>query len=393
YLELVIEQFKSSYEHGTYFSKTYLHPQGILERSILALFIADLPGARKCGGMQSYSSKRNFCSTCHQTLDEINNLDMDSWKTRKVEDFKRHAKEWKDTISVTGRKNLFKEHGVRWSAFLALPYWNPLEAVIIDGMHDIFLGICAFHCRMFLEMDVQYLGERKKKQKQIDVKRLEKYKTQVALSQDKATFKNIKATEDDADVELPDHDADVLELANFNVTELDDLDRCRSISGISKKELASIRGWISGTSRPRWYASLPKNLGEAGHGKLKADQWRSALEFDIPVALAQLWGDKSSPRHELYKCTMYLAIAIRFGTSHRISEDHITSYTRNMHSYLKLMLEIDPSLRLHPNHHNSLHLGNILRRFGPMHGWWMYPFERVIGRLQKSNTNFKIGEL
>ena len=27
-----------------------------------------------------------------------------------------------------------------------------------------------------------------------------------------------------------------------------------------------------------------------------------------------------------------------------------------------------------------------------MHGWWMFTYERVIGLLQKINTNYKIGE-
>jgi hypothetical protein len=31
-------------------------------------------------------------------------------------------------------------------------------------------------------------------------------------------------------------------------------------------------------------------------------------------------------------------------------------------------------------------------RYGPVHGWWMFPFERVIGALQKTNTNYKIGK-
>jgi hypothetical protein len=34
----------------------------------------------------------------------------------------------------------------------------------------------------------------------------------------------------------------------------------------------------------------------------------------------------------------------------------------------------------------------MLLLFGPMHGWWMFVFERVIGMLQKTNTNDKLGE-
>ncbi|KIJ09587.1 hypothetical protein PAXINDRAFT_87272, partial [Paxillus involutus ATCC 200175] len=44
------------------------------------------------------------------------------------------------------------------------------------------------------------------------------------------------------------------------------------------------------------------------------------------------------------------------------------------------------------NHHASLHMNEFLLRYGPMHGWWMFPFERIIGTLQKTNTNHKIGK-
>jgi hypothetical protein len=33
----------------------------------------------------------------------------------------------------------------------------------------------------------------------------------------------------------------------------------------------------------------------------------------------------------------------------------------------------------------------MLLRFGPIHGWWMFPFERVIGLLQQFNTNSEMG--
>ncbi|KLO04254.1 hypothetical protein SCHPADRAFT_805036, partial [Schizopora paradoxa] len=355
YLEVVVEQFKKSYESGTFFSRTYLHPHGVLERSILALFIADLPGARKCGGMHSFSSKRNFCATCNLTLDNINNLDVGNWVHRKVETFRELAQKWKDTKGKTARKDLFKETGVRWTPFLELPYWDPLRAIVIDGMHNLFIGLCAFHCRMFLEIDDALMDDDE---------------------------------EDDAEPSSSDLSKSGLDRLQQHL--IDEAEK-RSASGLSNLDLAQVRQWISATSRPRWYASLPKNLGDAGHGKLKADQWRSALEFDIPVALAQLWGDPSSPRHKVFRSTMFLAVAIRYATSHTITEKHVSQYNKYMLLYLKSLLEIDPSLRLHPNHHNALHLGDGLLRFGPMHGWWMFPFERVIGNLQRSNTNFKLG--
>ena len=64
-----------------------------------------------------------------------------------------------------------------------------------------------------------------------------------------------------------------------------------------------------------------------------------------------------------------------------------------MEVYLKTVLELCPNQQLHPIHHNALHLSKFLLRFGPVHGWWMFPFERLIGILQKINTNSKMGKI
>lgn len=64
---------------------------------------------------------------------------------------------------------------------------------------------------------------------------------------------------------------------------------------------------------------------------------------------------------------------------------------RNMRAYLASVRRLFPETNLVPNHHNALYIGEMLLRFGPAHGWWMFPFERLIGLLQKVNTNNKIG--
>ncbi|KAG1810689.1 uncharacterized protein BJ212DRAFT_1302401 [Suillus subaureus] len=87
-----------------------------------------------------------------------------------------------------------------------------------------------------------------------------------------------------------------------------------------------------------------KKPGEAEHSKLKAEQWRSAIEFNLPVTLTKLWGtncmkpgdENGKQRQKLAHSTMLLVMAIQWGTSH------------------------------------------------------MFPFERIIGALQKTNMNYKI---
>jgi len=164
---------------------------------------------------------------------------------------------------------------------------------------------------------------------------------------------------------------------------------------IGRKELRQIRKDIAATIRPGWQTGPPVNFGAPAHGKLKADQWRSCIEFDIPVSIVQLWADTDisddNRRQKLVESTMYLATALRYATSHRTSQRHANEYMRNMRAYVTSLRDLFPEMKLRPNHHNALYLGELLLRFGPVHGWWMFPFERLIGLLQKINTNNKMG--
>jgi hypothetical protein len=172
--------------------------------------------------------------------------------------------------------------------------------------------------------------------------------------------------------------------------------------GVNLTELKRIHKFLSETTRPSWHTLPPSNLGEASHGKLKADQLRSCIEFDVPAAIAQIWdhdsqesgaGEVVQRQKKLVHATMLLAIAICWATSYRTSELHAAHYMKCMVAYLNTLKELYPNLPWRPNHHAALHIGRFLLLFGPMHGWWMFVFERVIGKLQKINTNFKLGEL
>jgi hypothetical protein len=125
------------------------------------------------------------------------------------------------------------------------------------------------------------------------------------------------------------------------------------------------------------------------------------MEFDVPAAMAEIWiHDSCSPEDEraqrqkkLVEATMLLATAIRWATSYRTSELHAAQYMRCITAYLNILKELYPDLAWRPNHHAALHIGPFLLLFGPMHGWWMFVFERIIGLLQKININYKLGEL
>jgi hypothetical protein len=135
---------------------------------------------------------------------------------------------------------------------------------------------------------------------------------------------------------------------------------------------------------------------------LKADQWRSCIEFDVPVAIAQIWdfdrqgceeNEQVQRQKKLVEATLLLATAIQWATSYRTSAFHASQYMICITAYLNILKALYPTLAWRPNHHAALHIGPLLLNFGPMHGWWMFVYERIIGILGKTNSNFKIGEL
>ncbi|KLO04216.1 hypothetical protein SCHPADRAFT_947876 [Schizopora paradoxa] len=428
YFDIIVDFFLQSYLHGSFFSSTYMHPNGILERSIIAAFVADSPAARKCTGLISTAGKYNMCNVCCMSQSEINELDMTKpcFKPRDLEKTILDAKVWREETGTDNRKRLARKNGVRWSPFYRLPYWNPHKCVIIDGMHDLLLGLVQYHCRTVLGIDEADEEDEAKPLKPAALKKARDRIQSGKMSANyvrklpicdllqfcrefnidtsgfpaegpllkrnlrKALFKGITAKRMAAtasgaggETEVPDQASDPKGAFNSN----------RTVPTLSWGEVEMVQKSIQETQRPRWHKGPPSNFGEKEHGKLKADQWRSVIEFDVPVALAKLSDDGQQAHAKLFRSTMLLAVAIRYATSHKMSERRIKRYTHHILEYLKSIREINPSARLRPNHHNALHIGEYLRLFGPMHGWWMFVFERVIGKLQQVNTNNRNGEL
>lgn len=150
-------------------------------------------------------------------------------------------------------------------------------------------------------------------------------------------------------------------------------------------------------SVPSWMTSVPHNLGNASHGKLKADQWRTLGTIHLPLSLIRIWSsvNPTNPRSirclKILEITISLISAVILATSRTSSVDHADSYLQHMLAYMEGIKELFPEYKFHPNHHMALHLHEFILLFGPVHSWWTFPFERMIGALQRMPHNYKIG--
>ena len=113
----------------------------------------DLPVGCKTCGFLSYSA--NFgCSRCFEkfsrgfgTRNFYDNFDRNSWIMRSNTRHRSDVKEILKCTTKTERRKKESELGCRYSSLLDLPYFCPIEMLLIDPMHNLFLGTAKHFAR------------------------------------------------------------------------------------------------------------------------------------------------------------------------------------------------------------------------------------------------------
>jgi hypothetical protein len=142
---------------GIYYTRTYKFPNGRFSKGAMIALVCDMLAARQVAGFGSVTSTF-FCTFCLLTIQDIENLQKHTWPERVLHDHLDCARKWRDSPNKRGRERLFRLHGIRWSALLDLPYWNPMLFTVLDSMHAAFLGLFQTHCRKVWRIDVSVEG-------------------------------------------------------------------------------------------------------------------------------------------------------------------------------------------------------------------------------------------
>jgi hypothetical protein len=160
-----------------------------------------------------------------------------------------------------------------------------------------------------------------------------------------------------------------------------------------------IRDVIHDIDTPSWLSSVPKNFGDAAAGTLKADELRILSTVQLPIALVTLWGEGSS--HEtpaqakhmraVLDHTMSLVCAISLASKRTMTTARQNAYRAELLAWIQGLKTFHPHVNHRLNGHMAIHIYDFLRLFGPVRSWWCFPFERLIGRLQRLPHNHKFG--
>lgn len=157
--------------------------------------------------------------------------------------------------------------------------------------------------------------------------------------------------------------------------------------------LADVRRDMERLSLPSWVARAPSRPGETTQGKFSADQWRTFCTVNLPITLIRRWGSlpKNERKYRMLANYMQLVSAVRLANMREMTEKRIQYFEELIRLYLKGIQELYPHTNITIYQHMMHHFGSLLRRFGPVHSWRCFAFERLNYVLQQTSTNNKLG--
>ena len=269
----------------------------------------DLPAARKCCGFLSFCANLG-CSRCFQKFSRgFGNRNNYADFSRERWELRTNARHRSDVIKVlksTSKTEQAKEEsrlGCRYSVLLELPSFRPIEMLLIDPMHNLFLGTAKHFAR-----DI-WIG------------------------------RNI----------------------------------------LDANALARIDARLKNTVAPPGLGRLPSSIKPGTF--LTADQWKNWTLYFSVYCLSDLL-----PQSQL-DCWRKFVLACRRLVKYTVSNDDICVADGLLLKFCQKSVELYGESAITPNMHMHCHLAACLREFGPIHSFWLFPFERYNGILEGQPSN------
>ena len=409
---------------------TSRHPNGIPVQVKVAPLMADLEGSRKVGGFLAHGATM-FCSFCLCTGEQLEDLNIQSWTLRNGALVRAQAKAWLQQTTKVGRDAHQKLTGVRWTPLHHLPYWDPVKHVVLGFMHNWLEGILQHHLRALWgigrdEKESQNIKEMEEDEQWNEEDVLDSADELDDLFQEAAEHDH-EAMQDTPPPMSPSPSSSLtgtptissLTLSESSSTSTatqshpnpyaydfdmdddddDDDDDSEYIPAdtlpfnFTEPQLQAIRDCIRDITLPTWIQRPPINLGEPGHGKLKAREFLTLFTSIFPLIIPEFWYITSATNfhHEHFNCFYHLVAATNIIAAFKTSNADADAYTQHFVQYRTAIQRLFPYHPSKPNHHCAMHNGPLLKYWGPLACFSEFPGERMNGMLQKVNTNHRLG--
>ncbi|KAJ3871047.1 hypothetical protein F5051DRAFT_341426, partial [Lentinula edodes] len=433
YLKPLIDDFLVGYTRGvrpyathrTHRSSSY--PR--VFRLALALALMDFKAARPFAGFLDVTL-HHFCYICdcwHNS--HLGRTDYENWQPIDDEFLRKGAELWRDAAEVKLRKAIEDLFGTRSSELWRLPYWQASCQLGVDPMHIFFLILMQRYFRDILGLDNP--DEPKKTPEKprfrfafyheftpppslsslaanssgsqedvfhsaTHIGNIHRLLQQPLVSGQEDLHKALKQSNGDAlayvctDIErLPvdkfAKDNMVNQLILWRMSK--PLEQMQSIKIDSSGLLQRVQQVIHEVITPAWVKSPPADVGLSKAGTLKAEHWRTLFSIHTsPLASAS-----ASSMTSVVDTTMHLTCASLVMTKRTLSLERRNLFCHLLRLHVAGLKQDFPGW-IFPTHHLAFHIFDGMEYFSGVRNWWNFPFENLIGKLQRIPINHIIGK-
>ncbi|MBW0523480.1 hypothetical protein O181_063195 [Austropuccinia psidii MF-1] len=327
--------------------QTFQIPNGRNIRIILAALIGDIIATHKVSGFASHSAHQP-CSWCEVIRKDLEKVTIA--KKRNKNYTLGLSVRWCNEKAIRQREILVKKTGVRWSDLNFLPYWDPSKDVVLGVMHNWYEGILQHHFWYCWGMN-----------------KISKNDFQTLIGG-----------------ELTEESTETSENNESSGSTI------QALTNAVKKEILSS---VLQVLVPSGLTCMPKGLGEARNGKLKASKWHSQFSIYLPltfvdsiVKIEMFYEDLIQHQclldnfSSLVQCTNIIS-------SKRVNEEYCQIFEEEYRNYTETSRRIFSNMEILPNHHYALHILEQMRWWGPLSGASEFAGERLVGILQNFKKN------
>ncbi|EJU03312.1 hypothetical protein DACRYDRAFT_115499 [Dacryopinax primogenitus] len=155
--------------------------------------------------------------------------------------------------------------------------------------------------------------------------------------------------------------------------------------GGTRREIDEIHDVLVTFEMPVWFARLPKQVGYPGGGSLTSDEWKCLLILYGPAAIPPILCKVGHP--EMAANYLTLAAALKIFMRREITESELLRAKELYAQFFQGFVQIYGAENATPTMHWVTHMPEQIRRYGPIHGFWTFLFERLNKVLKNVPTN------
>lgn len=282
-----------------------------LVKCALLCVSCDIPAGRKVCGFMGHNARLG-CSRCSKEFPgsvgcmDYSGFDREFWTARDPSDHRDTGKRWLKCTTKKDRVDLESSTGYRYSVLLELPYFDSTRMLVIDPMHNLFLGTGKHMIKAV------WLGK-----------------------------------------EVIGHD-------KFDIVQ-SRVDNCK----------------------------VPPDIGRIPHkisshfSSFTADQHKNWIIYFSLIALRGIL------LNEDLECWRHYVLACRLLSQHKITIEQLCLADALLMKFCRRTESMYGPSIVTPNMHLHAHLKQCILDYGPIHGFWCFPFERFNGLLGEFPNNKK----